>query len=354
MRQYPNRFPDPKGTSGPEGDLTMNISQPASGSRRGLFNMKAWLLRDDRIQANGVKLAIVLLAIWGSLGVENFASVGNFQAIMYSVAAIGVAAVGMAFITLSGNLFMLSMAATAALSTVVFAHTLHLGLLPAVVLVAVMGSVIGALQGVAVGIGKVNPIITTIAVASIIMGVGSYVSRGLTVVGEGDATWLGVGKLFSVIPNQLVILVVFAILADYLVQRTRFGRELRLIGLNSTTAYLSGIRVGRTLIISFIVAGFAAALAGSLFASQSAQGNFKLAAGLDFDAIAAVLVGGVSIRGGSGRVIDAVYGAIFLAIITNLLLIQGLSFEIQLMVKGVVVVLAVILGAVILRMRKFK
>lgn len=305
----------------------------------------------DRIQVNGIKVVSILLIIWGYLSVDNFLTPANLNAIMYSVSAIGIAAVGMAFITLSGNLFMLSMAATAALSTIVFASTLHFGLPVALLSVSVLGIAIGMIQGVVVGTARVNPIITTIAVASIVMGVGSYVSGGMTVVGRGDASWLGIGTFASLVPNQLVLFLAFALAANYWVERTRFGRELRLIGLNPVTAAYSGIRVPRTLVIAFVIAGFSAALAGGLFASQAGQGNLKLAAGLDFDAIAAVLVAGISIRGGQGKIIDAVYGAIFLALIGNLLLVHGLSFEIQLMVKGTVVVLAVILAALIARGR---
>lgn len=305
----------------------------------------------DRIQVNGIKVVSILLIIWGYLSVDNFLTPANLNAIMYSVSAIGIAAVGMAFITLSGNLFMLSMAATAALSTIVFASTLQFGLPIALISVSVLGIALGMIQGVVVGTARVNPIIATIAVASIVMGVGSYVSGGMTVVGKGDASWLGIGKFASLVPNQLVIFLAFALAANYWVERTRFGRELRLIGLNPVTAAYSGIRVPRTLMIAFGIAGFSAALAGGLFASQAGQGNLKLAAGLDFDAIAAVLVAGISIRGGQGKIIDAVYGAIFLALIGNLLLVHGLSFEIQLMVKGAVVVLAVILAALIARGR---
>lgn len=308
-------------------------------------------IQADRIQVNGIKVISILLIIWGYLSVDNFLTPANLNAIMYSVSAIGIAAVGMAFITLSGNLFMLSMAATAALSSIVFASTLHFGLPVALISVSVLGIAIGMIQGVVVGTARVNPIIATIAVASIVMGLGSYVSGGMTVVGKGDASWLGIGKFVSLVPNQLVIFLAFALTANYWVERTRFGRELRLIGLNPVTAAYSGIRVPRTLVIAFVIAGFSAALAGGLFASQAGQGNLKLAAGLDFDAIAAVLVAGISIRGGQGKIIDAVYGAIFLALIGNLLLVHGLSFEIQLMVKGAVVVLAVILAALIARGR---
>ncbi|MFK3724292.1 ABC transporter permease [Pseudomonas monteilii] len=310
------------------------------------------LFRPERMQANGLKLAILILLVWACLGVENFISTANIHSIMYSVSAIGIAAVGMAFITLSGNLFMLSMAATAALSSIVFVSFLKFGLVPAILIVAAIGALIGLIQGLVVGIGNVNPIIATIAVASIIMGLGALYSGGLTIVGQGDSSWLGLGQFASLVPNQLVLFVALAISAELIVQRTRFGRELRLIGMNRTAARVAGIRIERTLVITFILAGCAAAVAGALFASQATQGNMKLGVGLDFDAIAAVLVGGISIRGGHGHILDALFGAIFLAIVSNILLVNGLSFEIQLMIKGLVVVAAVVLGALATQMRK--
>jgi ribose transport system permease protein len=303
------------------------------------------MLRPDRLQATGVKIALVLLVIWAAVTIENFISTANLNAIMYSVSAVGIAAVGMAFITLSGNLFMLSMSATAAVSTILFASVLHLGLFPCLIIVAIAGAVIGLLQGLVVGVGGANPIIATIAISSIVMGAGALYSHGLTVMGQGDASWLGIGRFAALFPNQILLFVAAVVIAEILVDQTRFGRELRLIGMNRVAASIAGLRIERALVIAFVLAGIAAAISGALFASQASQGNLKLGAGLDFDAIAAVLVGGVSIRGGRGRIIDAAFGALFLAIISNILLVKGLAFEVQLVVKGLVVVVSVILGA---------
>ncbi|QKC73784.1 ABC transporter permease [Mesorhizobium loti] len=311
----------------------------------------AALLSPERVQSTAVWIGTILLAIWASAAVPGFASSANISAIMYSTSAVGIAAVGMAFITLSGNLFMLSMGATAAVSTIVFASFLHLGLLPSIVVVVLVGALFGLAQGIAVGVFKTNPIITTIAMASIITGAGSFYSGGLTIVGQGDASWLGIGRTAG-IPNQIVLFLLAALVFSFIVERTRFGRELRLIGLNPKAAHFTGLRVGRTLVIAYVLAAAAAAFAGALYGSQAAQGNLKLGAGLDFDAIAAVLVGGVAIKGGQGRILDAAIGAVFLAIITNILLLKGLSLEIQLIVKGLVVIASVILGALALGGRK--
>lgn len=303
--------------------------------------------RPDRVQATAVKLVTIGLLIWGWASIDNFLSATNINAIMYSMGAVGIAAVGMAFITLSGNLFMLSMGATAAISTVLFATILHIGLPATVIIVMLLGAAIGLIQGVVVGIAGANPIIATIAISSIVMGFGAWYSGGLTIVGQGDASWLAVGKLLTFLPNQVVLFFVIAIAADLIVQRSRFGLELRLIGLNRDAAVLAGLRIARSLVIAFVVASMLAALSGALFASQAAQGNLKLGAGIDFDAIAAVLVGGVSIRGGHGRILDAAFGAAFLAVVGNILLVEGLPIEVQLAVKGLVVILAVVFGALV-------
>ncbi|WP_244619192.1 ABC transporter permease [Rhizobium sp. 18055] len=303
------------------------------------------LIHVDRLQANAVRTGIVVLTIWAAIAVPGFATQSNASSIMYATAAIGIAAVGMALITLSGNLFMLSMGATTAVSTILFASTLHFGLAQSVLLVSLVGLFIGCAQGVAVAFAKANPIIATIAASSIITGFGQYYSGGLTVTGEGDASWLAIGSMVSGIPNQIVIFGVFAILVHIAFERTRLGHELRLVGLNARASEFAWLRARTVLVIAYTVAGIAAALAGALYGSQAAQGNLGLGVGIDFDAIAAVLVGGVAIKGGRGFVIDAAIGALFLALISNILLLHGLSLEVQLVIKGLVVIGSVVFGA---------
>ncbi|CAN7234432.1 ABC transporter permease [Rhizobium sp. LjRoot254] len=328
--------------------MTTPLSNPSNVSNT--RPAAEWLqapFRADRVQATTVKLVTLALLLWGWATIPNFLSMTNVNAMMFSVAAVGVAAIGMAFVTMSGNLFMLSMGAIAAVSTVIFASVLHLGMFPTLLIVVLVGAGIGLIQGVAVGVTGANPIIATIAMSSIIMGVGAYFSGGLTIVGQGDASWLGIGRFVGVLPNQMMFFIVLAVAAEVVVERTRFGRELRLIGMNRDAASIAGLRIARTLLIAFLVASVAASLSGSMFASQAAQGNLKLGAGLDFDAIAAVLVGGVSIKGGRGKILDAAWGAVFLSVVSNILLVKGLPFEVQLAVKGLVVIAAVIFGALV-------
>ncbi|MBP0624804.1 ABC transporter permease [Cupriavidus consociatus] len=312
------------------------------------------LLGTTSIHAASIRMATILLIAIAWAAVPHFTDFGNVQSLMYSVAAVGVGAIGMAFITLSGNLFMLSMGASAAVSTVMFAALIHLGLGPTVFLVVLAGLLMGVMQGWVIAWGKANPIITTIATSSIILGLGVVYTGGLTVIGKGDASWLGQGKLFGWLPTQIIVLVVFACIGSFILQKMRLGREIRLMGMRPEVARIAGIRLTLATLFCYGFAGAAAALAGSLIASASAQGNLTYGIDLDFNAIAAVLVGGVSIRGGRGQISDAVIGAVFLAVISNILLVSGVSYEYQLVVKGIVVLGAVVFGALLAKLQPRK
>ncbi|MBV8100688.1 MAG: ABC transporter permease [Verrucomicrobia bacterium] len=304
----------------------------------------SWLktqFSSERIHATGLRLAALVLVVVAVIGLPAFRYPGNVRAIVYATCATGTAAAGLTLITLSGNLFMLSIGATSAVATLVFASTLNHGLLIAVLATLVLGGVIGFIQGLLVGAAKCNPIITTIAVASIITGLGSLYSNGQTILGVGDVSWLGVGQLLPYIPNQLLVLLGVVLVYEFLIDFTVFGREIRLLGTNPKAAVIAGLRTHSCVVLAYSLAGVAAGLSGALLASQASEGNLQLGAGLDFDAIAAVLIGGVSIKGGRGKVSDAAFGALFLSIVGNILLLFNLAYEIQLVVKGLVVLLSV-------------
>jgi ribose/xylose/arabinose/galactoside ABC-type transport system permease subunit len=223
-------------------------------------------------------------------------------------------------------------------------------LLPALLITTGSGAIIGLLQGALVAFAGANPIITTIAMSSIITGIGVLWTRGHTIFGSGDASWLASGQMIPSLPNQIVVLLVFVAAVSFLFARTRIGREIYLIGMNPSVAEFSGLRTELATCVVYTIAGFSAALSGTLISSSAAQGNMTYGIDLDFNAIAAVLVGGISIRGGRGKVLDALVGALFLTVIGNLLLISGARYETQFLVKGAVVLGSVVLGTMLLRL----
>lgn len=316
------------------------------------FSFNSLAFSPTRIQATSVRIATAVVVLIACLAVDGFATTQNLSAILFTTVSVGIAACGLALVTISGNLFMLSISAITSISTIVFASLLNLGIPTAIILTLAAGVILGGIQGGAVGVLKTNPIITTIAASSIITGIGSWVSGGQTITSSVSVNWLGVGHICAGIPNQILVLLAVLVICEFYLSRMRLGRETQLNGINPTTAKFSGLRVGRAVLVAYIIASVTAALTGVLIASQTSQGNLSLGSGLDFSAIAAVLVGGVAITGGHGRISDAVCGALFLAVIGNVLLLKGFSLDIQLMVKGAVVLISVVFGALLSRKRK--
>ncbi|PRX92058.1 ABC transporter permease [Paraburkholderia sp. BL25I1N1] len=323
---------------------TLNATGP-SGSK-----LPMWLRHQfsaTRVQATSIRILCVVMLGVASIAVPHFASPANLAAILYSTASIGTAAIGLAAVTLCGQLFLLSTGATAAFAAIVFVSSLGFGMIPAAVAAIATGVVLGATQGIAIGVLRCNPIIASIAAASVITGTASLLTGGRTIIGDGDASWLGLGVLFPGVPHQGLLFAATTLALEVIVQRSRFGRELRLVGINSAAARIAGLRTRATVLTSCLFAGGTAAAAGVLVASQSGTANLLVGSDLNFSAIAAVLVGGIGIAGGRGRIADAACGALFLAIVGNLLIVDNLPYEAQLAVKGAAVLLSVMLSALL-------
>ncbi|KQV41325.1 hypothetical protein ASC96_18710 [Rhizobium sp. Root1204] len=297
------------------------------------------------MHATSILLVLIVMIVVASIFIPDFASANNISAILYTAAPVGVAAVGLALITLSGNLFVLSLSSTAALAAIIFASMLGAGYPLAIAGALLTGAVVGSMQGAVVVGFKTNPIITSIAATSLISAAGQYLSGGRTVLASGDVGWLGNGQLFPGLPVQALIFIAIVAIVEFFIERSRMGRELRLTGMNRAAAKLAGLRSSPAAIISYLVAGSAAAAAGVMIAAQTGAGNMRVGQDIDFSAIAAVLIGGIGIKGGKGRIIDAAVGAVFVAVLSNILLVYGFSYEVQLMVKGLAVIFSVILGA---------
>lgn len=275
---------------------------------------------------------------------RGFFTVDNVKAIVTSASLVGIVAVGMSFIVLSGNLFSLSLGVTAAVSAIAFVALLDAGLLPAIALTLLLAAAICALQGVAVGGWQANPIVVTIGAGAIQQGVVVWLTGGASVLaGAGAASYAVLVDPLAGIPVVVFFFAAVVIAADLLVRTTRFGREVQLLGDNRRAAYAAGLRVTALGAGVFAVAGLCAGICGVLLGAQSGRGELMLQGTLTFDALAAVLVGGNAISGGRGSIWRTALGALAIASITDLLLLRGADTGMQLLVKGCIVALVVVL-----------
>ena len=284
----------------------------------------------------------VLLIVASVVVVPNFATTSNVRALLLSVALTGIAAASLSLVTIVGQIFSLSIASMIAISTIVFAQTLALGAWTALGCATLAGLLIGAAQGLIIGKLQTNPIITTIAFSAILLGLGQLYTNGRTVTGQGDAALFN-SNLLGVLPFQVLAFIVVTAGLFVWHKYSIAGRSITLIGLNHRAAQISGTRVWPLVLTAFALSGTGAGLAAGLLAAQSGQGNLLLGGTFGFDVIVAVVVGGIGVNGGTGTPFSAAVGALFVGLLGNVLALVGLTYENQLVVKGVLVLLAVTL-----------
>ena len=280
-----------------------------------------------------------------------FLTSGNLFNVVRAVSEIGIIAVGMTFVILIGGID-LSVGAVlglAAVGSAVLLVNQDMGVLPAVLLVLLAGLVFGLLQGVATAMLGIQAFIVTLAGLQIARGLARIVSGGQGIAiaygdGPGEApvafSLLGERTFGGLVPIPAVIFVVVAVVAIVFLRVSAFARHVYAIGGNEKAARLSGVPVVRVKVIVFGLCGLLSALAGIVHAGQLNQGSPNDGTGYELDAIAAVVVGGTALSGGRGSVLGTVAGALLLGVLNNILALNNIDPNVQLLIKGLVIVVA--------------
>jgi ribose/xylose/arabinose/galactoside ABC-type transport system permease subunit len=288
----------------------------------------------------------VILAILMILSPNAFAKPANLVNILKQASINGILATGMMFVIISGGID-LSVGSIVALTGVIaatFAHPGEYPLIVPIVLSVVIGAAVGLLNGVSVAYGNIPPFIVTLGTMTIVRGVALIAAKGqpvfdVTKLFEGIAG----GFVFNTIPHLVVYFVVITLVCAFIITRTVFGRRVYAVGGNETAARVSGINVDWIKIAVYTLSGFLAGIAGLLLASRLVSGNPTAGQAYELDAIAAVIIGGVSMSGGAGKWYGTVIGALLIAVIGNGLDILNVSSHFQLIIKGSIIIIAVLL-----------
>jgi ribose/xylose/arabinose/galactoside ABC-type transport system permease subunit len=292
----------------------------------------------------GILIAFALFIVGFALANNRFLAVDNVLGVVRSSAILGVMALGVTFVVISGNLD-LSVGSMMSFSTIVVLD-LHdkLGPLMAIPAMFAMTLCLGAFIGFLVGYLKLNSLIVTLGMLSAIHGLTLTYSGGKNMdIADKQGTWFGVfgrGDIAG-IPVPILFFAGLAIILSILLARTPFGRKVYAVGGNGTAATFSGIPRARIVFLSYVISSFCVACAGLLQASRSMGSQNTVGQGLELDVLAAVILGGASLLGGSGTVFKTVIGVLILGFIQNGLLLVGLEFYVQYVVTWVIIILAV-------------
>ncbi|MGA2976136.1 MAG: ABC transporter permease [Spirochaetia bacterium] len=308
----------------------------------------------------GIALLFVLLGavlqVTGVIG--NFLSPKNLLNIVDAVALVGIVAVGMGFVTYSGNFADLSVPTTMGFTGYICIELLRYGFVLAVLVALAVGLLIGLLNGFVVGKFKANPIIWTLAVNYVTMGMIRLIwankqiypdmrGSGQNAIALFDAIYRL--RFFNLIGLPLVLLVVLVIIGQFVLTRTSFGIKLKLTGSSPRAAKLSGIAVERGIMLSFVLAAFTATIAGLAVTSLSRVGAWYNGAGYDFKAVTAVVIGGMTLAGGRGNILGVLGGSLIIGILNNIMTLLGVGTFSQDMVRGAIFIVVVGINALSLR-----
>ena len=300
-------------------------------------------VRIDTVQI--VRIVAVLALLAWAVATPGFFSRISLLALLTTVSFIGCVAVGMTFITLSGNIMSFALGVTLSAGTIVFVAALPFGLLPALLIALLFGVVVTAVQGWVIGYFRANPIIVSMAAMALITGLTTWLTGGRGLYIDGTAADVLKSQIGPV-PGPLAALLLLTALGQWVLSYTRLGRQVIMVGSNPRAARAAGIEAWRPIVFSYATAGLFTAVAAVLIAARYSSGDMVHGIGYEYHAISAVLLGGTAIQGGRGSVVNTLLGALMLAAVQGLLLLNGFSTEMQNLLTGVLV-----LGAIMLQTR---
>jgi len=299
----------------------------------------------DYIRKFGMLAAFLLICLLLSLATPNFFSLQNMTIVLRQVSINGILAIGVTFVIITGGID-LSLGSVVALAGVVaalFAHPEEYPLMVPIALALMVGAGIGGLNGLVITKGRVASFIVTLGMMTIARGLALVFSDGRPVTNLSDSfNAIGGGNLAG-IPIPILIFALVIVLAILLLNHTRIGRYMYAVGGNEKAAYASGVRVDRVKMVAYVVCSGLAALAGIVLASRINTGQPNAGVAYELDAIAAVVIGGTSLSGGIGSIGGTVLGVLLIGVINNGLDLLNISSYYQQIIKGVIIIAAVLI-----------
>ena len=292
---------------------------------------------------NSTLLVFFVMLIIANFLSDRFYSPENITNVLRQSVPLGLAAIGMLFVILTGGID-LSVGSIMALVSVAVALLIpEIGILPAIVAGVGIATLVGAAAGCLVTFFNIAPFIATLAMMTIARGLALIISKGQPVFIDDDAyVNFGTGYLMG-LPLPVYVFIIVALIAHFIYQYTVFGRLVISIGSNETATRFAGIRVDWYKFAVYALSGLACGLAGVMASTRTGVGSPVMSIGFELDVIAAVVVGGASLAGGRGTVVNTIIGVLILSIISNLMNLMNISGYNQQVVKGAIIIIAVML-----------
>ncbi len=296
------------------------------------------------LRRHGLLAAFGLFLVIVAVTADGFMSVGNVLDVLRQVSITGIIALGVTFVVITGRLD-LSVGSMLTLLTVIVVD-LHSTIGPAasIGVTILTGLLIGAVNGILVGWFRLNALIVTLGMLSLLQGVTLLYSGGSNVnIASNEAGWFAIFGRGTVlgIPVPAVIFLLAAAILSFVLRRTIFGREVYAVGGNETASVFSGIDSRWTISAAYLLSGFATAIGAIILGSRVLGAQNTIGQGYELTVLAGIILGGTSLMGGSGTIWRTVIGISMLGFIQNGLLLLGFAYYVQWLVSWIVIIVAV-------------
>jgi ribose/xylose/arabinose/galactoside ABC-type transport system permease subunit len=288
----------------------------------------------------GIFILIILGGVYLAIATPNFFKADTIFSIITQGTYGGIVAFGMVLAITSGG-FDLSVDAVVALTSVMLAVTITgLGVPSAIIIAIIISCVVGFLNGLLITKFGVNPLITTLSMATIIRGVAFLITQGKQIpISQSGFMNIGTGKLW-LIPYPIIIMVVLFVVFYLLLYQTSLGRYISAVGSNESAAFISGLNVTFIKIMVYVLVAFTASIVGVIRTSQALIGIPSMAPGFTLTVLTITILGGTSLSGGRGNLVGAVFAGIFISMIYYGLNLLGVEYFYQMLAIGLVLIFA--------------
>ena len=297
----------------------------------------------DVIKSRAIWVFLFLMIVFFAIMSDNFLSMRNLMNVAKQVSIFGVASVGMTYVILLGGIDLATGSIISFVNIVAAYFMVNMGLNPILAVIGslVISTIIGLLNGVIIAEIGMPPLIVTFASQTIFAGLAYIICKG-TPISRFPESFLAMGQGYvGAIPIPVIIMVLCFAVGAFILSKTYFGRYFYAIGGNEEAAVLSGIQVKKVIYIVYALSGLFAGIAGLVMLARANTGQPNAGLGYEFDVITCVVLGGVSVSGGSGKMSNVIAGVLIIGVLSNGMVLLNVSSYMQMVIKGIILLLAV-------------
>ena len=300
------------------------------------------------IKDRAIYMFLIIMIVFFSIINKNFLTVKNLMNVAKQVSIFGIASVGMTYVILLGGIDLATGSIISFVNIICAYLMVNAGLAPgwAILISLLSSAAIGFINGIVIAQFKMPALIVTFATQTIFGGFAYIICNGIPISRFPDS-FLALGQGYvGPVPIPVIIMVVIFLLGGFILNRTYFGRYFYALGGNEEAAELSGIRVKGVKVLVYTLSGLFAGIAGLVMLARANTGQPNAGLGYEFDVITCVVLGGVSTSGGSGKMSNVVAGVLIIGVLSNGMVLMNINAWIQMVVKGVILLLAVSIDCV--------